>query len=239
MARRSSIRTGARVNRSFSATAGRFRPTIGTRRCCSSSSTATASSPMTAAGTDAPHRRATVMTWTTTPTTWPRVTDHLDLRDAIHVGHSTGGGEVVRYIARHGESRVAKAVLISSVPPLMVQTDANPGGLPKSVFDDLQAQLAANRSVFYRALPSGPFYGFNRPGVEPVGGDHRELVAPGNDGRSEGALRRHRCLLPDRFHRGPQADHGAGPGDARRRRPDRSLRRLRTTVRRSSYRTGR
>jgi non-heme chloroperoxidase len=79
---------------------------------------------------------------------------------------STGGGEVVHYIARHGESRVAKAVLISAVPPLMVQTDANPGGLPKSVFDDLQAQLAANRSEFYRALPSGPFYGFNRPGVE-------------------------------------------------------------------------
>src|SRR5215208_2023864 len=74
------------------------------------------------------------------------LTAHLDLRNAVHVGHSTGGGEVVRYIARHGESRVAKAVLISAVPPLMVQTDANPGGLPKSVFDDLQAQLAANRS---------------------------------------------------------------------------------------------
>src|SRR6185437_17062877 len=73
------------------------------------------------------------------------VTEHLDVHDAIHVGHSTGGGEVVRYLARHGESRVARAVLISSVPPLMVQTDANPGGLPKSVFDDLQAQLAANR----------------------------------------------------------------------------------------------
>lgn len=94
------------------------------------------------------------------------LTDHLDLRDAIHVGHSTGGGEVVRYLARHGESRVSKAALISAVPPLMVQTEANPEGLPKSVFDDLQAQLAANRSVFYRALPSGPFYGFNRPGVQ-------------------------------------------------------------------------
>src|SRR3954449_1016001 len=94
------------------------------------------------------------------------LTAHLDLQDAVHVGHSTGGGEVVHYIARHGEGRVAKAVLISAVPPLMVQTDANPGGLPKSVFDDLQAQLAANRSEFYRALPAGPFYGFNRPGVE-------------------------------------------------------------------------
>jgi len=95
------------------------------------------------------------------------VTEHLDLHDAVHVGHSTGGGEVVRYLARHGESRVAKAVLISAVPPLMVQTDANPGGLPKSVFDDFQAQLAANRSEFYWAVASGPFYGYNRPGATP------------------------------------------------------------------------
>jgi non-heme chloroperoxidase len=96
------------------------------------------------------------------------LTAHLDLHDAVHVGHSTGGGEVTRYIARHGEDRVAKAVLISSVPPLMVRTDANPGGLPKSQFDGMQAQLAANRSVFYRDLAAGPFYGFNRPGVQPV-----------------------------------------------------------------------
>ncbi|MEW2508341.1 alpha/beta hydrolase [Amycolatopsis sp. NPDC047767] len=95
------------------------------------------------------------------------VAAHLDLHDAIHVGHSTGGGEVVRYLARHGESRVAKAALLSAVPPLMVQTDANPGGLPKTVFDDMQAQLLANRSEFYRAVASGPFYGFNRLGVEP------------------------------------------------------------------------
>jgi non-heme chloroperoxidase len=95
------------------------------------------------------------------------VVEHLDLKDAIHVGHSTGGGEVTRYIARHGEDRVAKAVLISSVPPLMVQTDGNPGGLPKSVFDGLQAETAFNRSNFYRDLPTGPFYGFNRDGVEP------------------------------------------------------------------------
>ncbi|MDT5351813.1 MAG: non-heme chloroperoxidase, partial [Mycobacterium sp.] len=94
------------------------------------------------------------------------VVEHLDLHDAIHVGHSTGGGEVVHYLARHGESRASKAALISAVPPLMVQTDTNPEGLPKAVFDDLQAQLATNRAVFYRALPTGPFYGFNRPGVE-------------------------------------------------------------------------
>jgi len=94
------------------------------------------------------------------------VVEHLDLHDAIHIGHSTGGGEVAHYLARHGESRAVKAALISAVPPLMLKTDANPEGLPKEVFDDLQAQLAANRSVFYRDLPSGPFYGFNRPGVE-------------------------------------------------------------------------
>ena len=96
------------------------------------------------------------------------VVEHLDLHDAIHVGHSTGGGEVVRYIARHGQGRVAQAVLISSVPPLMVQTDANPGGLPKSVFDGFQDQVATRRAQFYRDLPAGPFYGFNRPGVEPI-----------------------------------------------------------------------
>ena len=95
------------------------------------------------------------------------LTEHLDLRDAIHVGHSTGGGEVARYIARHGASRVAKAVLISSVPPLMVKTLANPGGLPKEVFDDMQAQLVANRSNFYRSLAAGPFYGYNRPSAKP------------------------------------------------------------------------
>jgi non-heme chloroperoxidase len=95
------------------------------------------------------------------------VVEHLDLHDAIHVGHSTGGGEVTHYLARHGEGRAAKAALLCAVPPLMVKTAANPDGLPKEVFDDLQAQLAANRSEFYRALPSGPFYGFNRPGVEP------------------------------------------------------------------------
>jgi len=99
------------------------------------------------------------------------VTAYLDLKNAIHVGHSTGGGEVMRYLARHGESRVAKAALISAVPPLMVKTAANPLGLPKEVFDGLQAQLAANRAQFYRDLPSGPFYGFNRPGVKSLEGN--------------------------------------------------------------------
>src|ERR1700730_13523093 len=94
------------------------------------------------------------------------LTEQLDLKQAGHVGHSTGGGEVVRYLGRHGESRVAAAAIISAVPPLMVKTPANPGGLPKGVFDNLQAQLAANRSQFYRDLAAGPFYGYNRPGAK-------------------------------------------------------------------------
>src|ERR1700741_1821841 len=95
------------------------------------------------------------------------LTAHLDLHDAIHVGHSTGGGEVARYIARHGEDRVARAVLISSVPPLMLQTDANPGGLPKGVFRGLPEEVPPQRSVFSRGLAAGPVYNINRPGVEP------------------------------------------------------------------------
>jgi non-heme chloroperoxidase len=96
------------------------------------------------------------------------LTSHLDLKNAVHVGHSTGGGEVVHYIARHGDSRVAKAAILSAVPPIMVKTPANPGGLPKQVFDDLQAQVARNRSQFYRDFAAGPFYGFNRPGTKPL-----------------------------------------------------------------------
>src|SRR3954470_22347617 len=91
---------------------------------------------------------------------------HLDLRDAIHVGHSTGGGEVTHYVARAGKGRVAKAVLIDAVPPIMVKSDKNPGGTPIEVFDGVRATLAANRSQLYLDLPSGPFYGFNRPGAK-------------------------------------------------------------------------
>src|SRR5579859_8032441 len=95
------------------------------------------------------------------------LTEKLDLKDAVHVGHSTGGGEVVRYLARHGDGRVAKAVLVSAVPPLMVKTPANPGGLPKKVFDDFQLQVAVNRAQFYYDVPAGPFFGYNRPGAKP------------------------------------------------------------------------
>ena len=98
------------------------------------------------------------------------VVDHLDLRNAVHIGHSTGGGEVARYVARHGSGRVAKAVLISAVTPLMLKTPGNPGGLPVEVFDGLRAGLAANRAQFYRDVPAGPFYGFNRPSAKPIEG---------------------------------------------------------------------
>jgi len=96
------------------------------------------------------------------------VAEHLDLRNAIHIGHSTGGGEVAAYVARHGlpQGRVAKAVLVSAVPPIMVKTERYPGGLPIEVFDGLRAALAADRASFYRDLPAGPFYGFNRDGAE-------------------------------------------------------------------------
>jgi non-heme chloroperoxidase len=91
--------------------------------------------------------------------------EKVDLKEAIMVGHSTGGGEVARYLSRHGTKRVAKAVLISSVPPLMLKTEKNPGGLPISVFDGLRAQLAANRPQFYKDITL-PFYGYNRPGAK-------------------------------------------------------------------------
>ncbi len=93
------------------------------------------------------------------------LTETLDLHDAIHVGHSTGGGEVARYIGRHGSKRVAKAVLISSVPPLMLKTPANPGGMPIEAFDELRTAVLADRSQFWKDL-SAPFYGANRPGAK-------------------------------------------------------------------------
>ncbi|MFB2581391.1 alpha/beta fold hydrolase [Herbiconiux sp. P15] len=95
------------------------------------------------------------------------VVEHLDLRNVVHIGHSTGGGQVARYVAQYGEpqGRVAKAILVSSVPPLMVQTEGNPEGTPIDVFDGFRSALAANRAEFYQVVAAGPFYGFNRPGV--------------------------------------------------------------------------
>src|SRR5262249_32369676 len=98
------------------------------------------------------------------------VVEHLDLRDAIHIGHSTGGGQATRYVARHGKGRVAKAVLIGAVPPIMLKTAANPGGLPLEVFDGFRQGVAANRAQLFLDVPGGPFYGFNRPGAKPSPG---------------------------------------------------------------------
>lgn len=107
---------------------------------------------------------------------------YLDLKDAIHVGHSTGGGEVARYVARHGKGRVAKAVLIGAVPPIMLKTPANPGGLPMEVFDGFRSALVANRAQFYLDVPTGPFYGFNRPGAKISEGTIRNWWRQGMSG---------------------------------------------------------
>lgn len=114
----------------------------------------------------------------------------LGLGNAIHVGHSTGGGEVARYVARHGAGRVAKAVLISAVPPLMVKSDGNPGGLPIGVFDDIRKGTAFSRSQFYIDITL-PFYGFNRPGVTPVEGIRRNWWRQGMMG---GVLAQYECI---------------------------------------------
>ena len=138
----------------------------------------------------------------------------LDLKDAIHVGHSTGGGEVVHYLARHGESRVAKAAIISAVPPLILKTAANPTGQPKEVFDGLQAQLAANRAQFYYDVPAGPFYGYNRPGAKPSQGViwnwWRQGMMGGTKAHYDGII----APSPNGLHRRPEEDHCASPGDA-------------------------
>jgi len=98
------------------------------------------------------------------------LTDHLDLQNAVHVGHSTGGGEVTRYVARARPGRVSRAVLISAIPPLMLKTEANPGGTPIEAFDAYRAGVAGNRAQIYLDVASGPFYGFNRTGVLPQEG---------------------------------------------------------------------
>ena len=159
------------------------------------------------------------------------VVAHLDLRNAIHIGHSTGGGEATHYVARHGKGRVAKLVLIGAVPPIMVKTSANPGGLPIEVFDGLRQQLAANRAQFYRDFVERPLLQLQPAGCEGVSRRDRELVAPGDDGRCEGALRRHQGLLGDGLHRGPEDHRCADARHAWRRRPDRPDRRFRAALR--------
>ncbi|TCP36071.1 alpha/beta hydrolase [Sphingomonas sp. BK235] len=117
--------------------------------------------------------------------------DHLDLRNAVHIGHSTGGGEVARYVARARPGRVAKAILVGAVPPVMVKSSRNPGGLPMTVFDGFRSGLAANRAQFYLDIASGPFYGFNRPGAKPVEGTIRNWWRQGMMG---GAKAHYDCI---------------------------------------------
>ncbi|MGN6235794.1 alpha/beta fold hydrolase [Dyella sp.] len=116
---------------------------------------------------------------------------HLDLKNAVHIGHSTGGGEVARYVAKYGKGRVAKAVLIGAVPPIMLKTAAYPGGLPMEVFDGFRQALAANRAQFFLDVPSGPFYGFNRPGAKVSEGSIRNWWRQGMMG---GAKNHYECI---------------------------------------------
>jgi non-heme chloroperoxidase len=147
------------------------------------------------------------------------LTAALDLKGAIHVGHSTGGGEVARYLGRHGSKRVAKAVLIGAVPPLMLRTAANPGGLPMDAFDGIRAGVLADRSQFFKDL-TVPFYGANRPDRR-----CRKDCAIRSGCRAcrrvQGGVRLHQGVFRDRFHRGPEADRCAAIDPAWRRRPDR------------------
>jgi len=154
------------------------------------------------------------------------VAEHLDLRNAIHIGHSTGGGEVARYVAKYGEpqGRVSKAVLISSVPPLMVKTESNPGGTPIEVFDGFRKALAANRTQFYIDVASGPFYGFNRPGA-----DVSQAIIHNwwRQGMMGGALAHYEGIkaFSETDQRRPESDHGADFRHARGRRPSRTVQR--------------
>ena len=149
----------------------------------------------------------------------------LDLKSAIHVGHSTGGGEVARYIGRHGTKRVAKAVLIGAIPPLMLKTAANPGGLPMEVFDQLRTGVVADRSQFWKDL-SLPFYGYNRAGSEDLGRRARVVLAAGDDGWLSCLLLLHQGVFGDGSDRGSEEDRRPDPDPARRRRSDRADRRL-------------
>jgi len=148
----------------------------------------------------------------------------LDLKGAALVGHSTGGGEVARYIGRHGTQRVAKVVLMGSVTPLMLKTDANPGGLPIEAFDDIRASVAADRSQFFKDLTT-PFYGTNRPGAKVSQGVRDAFWFPGHAGRSQERARLHQGVFRDGFYRRPQEVRRADADPSRRRRPDRADRR--------------
>ena len=165
------------------------------------------------------------------------VVEHLDLANAIHIGHSTGGGEVTRYVAQHGKGRVAKAVLMSAVPPIMLKTPANPGGLPIEVFDGL-AQRPGRQSLPVLSRRRRPVRSTASTGraPKPSQGVIDNWWRQGMMGGSQGALRWHQGVLGNRLHRGSEEHRRADAGDARRRRPDRSHTRTRRCCRSSSSR---
>ena len=160
------------------------------------------------------------------------VVEHLELRNAVHVGHSTGGGEATRYVAQHGQKRdrVAKLVLIGAVPPIMLKTAANPGGLPIEVFDDLRKALANNRAQFYVDFASGPFYGYNRPGAKASQGVIENWWRQGMMGGAKAHHDGIKAFSETDFTRRPQEHQCADARDARRRRSNRADRRFRTSV---------
>ena len=161
----------------------------------------------------------------------------LDLRGVVLVGFSTGGGEVARYIGRHGTERVAGAALVSAVPPLMLKTDDNPGGVPIEVFDGLRAGSIADRAQLYRDLADGPFFGNNRPGASISQGMRDSFWRAGHAGRAPQHVRVHRRVLGDGLPRRPRAVRRADPRHPRRRRSDRAHRRRRQGVRRARRRS--
>ena len=153
------------------------------------------------------------------PPTLPSSSTALDLKNAVHIGHSTGGGEVTRYVARYGKGRVAKAVLISAIPPTFMKSERNPDGVPKEVVDGIRDGTANHRSQFYKDITM-PFYGFNRPGAAISEGHSGELVAAGHDGQHQSSIRMIKVLSETEFFDDLQDDRRSRPGDAWRGRPD-------------------
>src|SRR5262249_23434186 len=164
------------------------------------------------------------------------VFEHLDLKNAVHIGRSTGGGEATHYVAKHGQrqGRVAKLVLISAVPPIVVKKPANPGGLPIEVFDNLRKALADTRAQYYLDFASGPFYGFNRPGVKPIPGViqnwWRQAMMGGAKAQYDGI----KAFSETDFHRRLEDHRGADARVARRRRSDRADRGLGAALNKAS-----
>ena len=161
----------------------------------------------------------------------------LDLKDAIHVGHSTGGGEVARYVARHGKGRVAKAVLIGAVPPVMIKSERNPGGLPLEVFDGIREGTADTGAEFYMELTL-PFYGYNRPGAKVSEGISDNWWRQGMMGGVKAQYDCIKAFSETDFTEDLQSIEVPDAGDARGRRPDRALSRIPLRCRSSCSSTG-